>query len=159
MWSKGFKILTFAIILFFFLSCTKTVTYVAPQEKAKISTAKKIIIVLNNGTLMELIKAKINGEKLVGYTKDNVEKEIAFSEIQSIRIERTDISNAVLYSGVAIVEVCSQSALPQRHRPRPPSAAHLSIPSMARIIYSMRNRMEQPSVRVLRGLNGVDWNM
>jgi hypothetical protein len=103
MWSKGFKILTFVIILIFFFSCTETITYVAPQEGAKISTAKKIIVVLNDGTSMELTKPSFKEQKLAAYTKDNVEKEIAFSEIQSLRIEKTNISYAILYSGVSIV--------------------------------------------------------
>lgn len=120
MWNKRFKVLTSMVILLFFYSCIKTTTYIAPTESYKISSAKKIIIILKDGTELELYKAFIEEEKVIGHTKDKAKKEIDFSLIQSVRIEKFNTHYIYLYSGVAIV--AALLALGVATAPEPPPA-------------------------------------
>jgi len=103
MCNKGNKALALVVILIFFLSCTKTITYIAPHEGNKISASKIIIVLLNDGTELKLKQPSIKGEKLIGFDKGNIKREIDFSLVQSVRIEKTNRYYAVLFSGVAIV--------------------------------------------------------
>jgi len=103
MWNKGFKILTIVVILLFFYSCIKTTTYIAPIESDKINAAKKIIVVMKDGTELELRNVYIEEEKIIGFTKDKTRKEIDFSLVKSVRIEKLNTYYAFLYGGVAIV--------------------------------------------------------
>ena len=103
MWNKGFMVVIIVVILLFLYSCTTTMTYIAPLETDKISTAKRIIIVLKDGTELELRNASIEEEKIIGYTKDKVKKEIDFSLIKSVRIETLNTKYVVLYGGVTVV--------------------------------------------------------
>jgi len=103
MCNKGYKGITLIVILIFFLSCTKTITYMAPQERSEISASKSIIVLLKDGTELKLERPSIAGEKIVGFIKGNVKKEIDFSLIQSVKIEKTNSYYAFLYGGVAII--------------------------------------------------------
>ncbi len=101
--NKGYKAITLIVILIFFISCTKTVTYIAPQEGNKISASKSIIVLLKDGTELKLKQPSIEEEKIVGFIKGNVKKEVDFSLIQSVKIEKTNSYYAVMYGGVAII--------------------------------------------------------
>ena len=83
MHTRRFKILTVIVILLFIYCCVKTKTYISPSESHKISTLKKVIVKLKDGAEWKLRNVHIEGNKLVGHTKDNVKKEIDFSLIES----------------------------------------------------------------------------
>jgi hypothetical protein len=103
MWNKRFKVLTMAIILLFLYSCMRTTTYIAPVESQKISSAKEIIVLLNDGTELKLKHTSIKEEKLTGYTKNKAKKEIDLSSIHAVKIEKSNAYFVVLYGGVAVV--------------------------------------------------------
>ena len=102
-YTRRFKILTVMVILLFIYCCVKTRTYISPNESHKIRTLKKAIIKLKDGTEWKLREIQIEGNKLVGHTKDNVKKEIDFSLIESVRTEKTNYSYAILLGGAVIV--------------------------------------------------------
>jgi hypothetical protein len=103
MHKKGIKITTLVTILLLIYSCIKTTTYLAPNEAEKISTAKKIIIAMADGTEFELKNAFLVDEKLIGYTKTKEKKEFALSAIKSVRIEKMNTGYVFLFGGVAVV--------------------------------------------------------
>jgi uncharacterized ion transporter superfamily protein YfcC len=100
---RRFKIFTVIVILLFIYCCVKTKTYISPSESHKISTLKKVIVKLKDGAEWKLRNVHIEGNKLVGHTKDNVKKEIDFSFIESVRTESTNYTYVILLGGALIV--------------------------------------------------------
>ncbi len=117
---RRFKILTVIVILLFIYCCIKTKTYISPSESHKISTLKKVIVKLKDGAEWKLKNVHIEGNKLVGHTKDNVKKEIDFSLIESVRTESTNYTYVILLGGafiVAAVLIHGASNAPKRPPP------------------------------------------
>lgn len=103
MYTRRFKILTVLVVLLFIYCCVKTKTYISPNESHKIRDLKKAIVKLKDGNEWKLRDIHIEGNKLVGYAKDNVKKEIDFSLIESVRTESTNYTYAILVGGALIV--------------------------------------------------------
>ena len=101
--NKGYKALTFLVILIFFFSCTKSEIYVAPQEEVRISSSNRVTIILKDGSEIEIKQPKIVNEKIVGITKESEKKEIDISSIRAVKIVKKNASLAYLYTGVAVV--------------------------------------------------------
>ena len=87
----------------FIYCCVKTKTYISPSEDYKIQTLKEVIVKMKDGTERKLRNAYVEGNKLIGYTKDKVKNEIDFSLIESVRTESTDYTSVILLGGVLIV--------------------------------------------------------
>lgn len=97
------KTIAFLVIIIFFFSCTKSVTYIAPQEGDLITASKKIVVVMKDGTEIELKDPWVKEEEIIGVTKDDMKKRIEFSAIQAVKIQKTGSYYAVVFTGVAIV--------------------------------------------------------
>lgn len=140
-----FKILTILVLLLFIYSCIKSTTYVSPIENDKISKAKKIVVQLENGTELELknVKVEMEKEKIVGYTKDEVKKEIDFSLIRAVIVVKENYEFVYLYGGVALVGAWLLIGAATAPEPHLLNHAHLSIPSMVKNIFLMLNLMEE----------------
>jgi uncharacterized ion transporter superfamily protein YfcC len=120
MHTRRFKILTVIVILLFIYCCVKTKTYISPSESHKISTLKKVIVKLKDGAEWKLRNVHIEGNKLVGHTKDNVKKEIDFSLIESVRTESTNYTYAILLGGAFIVAAVLFHGVSTAPSPPPP---------------------------------------
>jgi len=153
MWNKGFKALTSVVILLFFYSCTMTTTYIAPLESDKISSAKKIIVVLKDGTELELRNASIEEEKIIGYTKEKAKKEIDFSLIQLVRIEKLNKYYAWLYGGVAIVAAFLVYGMTTAPEPPPASCPFVYSFDGEKYIFDA----EPYGAAVCQGLKRTEW--
>lgn len=105
MYNREFKILTIILILLFTYCCFKTTEYLAPKDSYKISKIKKIIVTMKDGTEWKLRNAHVEKEKIIGYTKNNIKKEIDFSLIKSVRTKKVNFTYPILFSGVAIIAI------------------------------------------------------
>lgn len=103
MHTRRFKILTVLVVLLFINCCIKTKTYISPNESLKIRDLKKAIVKLKDGTEWKLRDVHMEGNKLVGYAKDSVKKEIEISLIESVRTEKTNYTFAILVGGTLII--------------------------------------------------------
>jgi len=122
MHSRKFRILTASIILLFLYSCIKTKLYVSPSEGDKISGAKKIIVTLNDGTEVELKNVKVENKKIIGETQNETRKEIDFSLIATVAIEKKNYTYAILYGGVAILAALLIYGMETAPEPPPPES-------------------------------------
>jgi hypothetical protein len=103
MHTRRFKILTVLVVLLFIYCCVKTKTYISPDESLKFHGLKKAIVKLKDGTEWKLRDIHMEGNKLVGFAKDNEKKEIEISLIESVRIEKTNYTYAILLGGALII--------------------------------------------------------
>ena len=101
--NRGYKALTILVMLIFFFSCTKSVIYVAPQEEIRVSSSRRVIVMLKDGSEVELKKPRVQNGKIVGLTKKGEIEEIAISSVYAVKIEKTEKSLTFLYAGVGIV--------------------------------------------------------
>jgi len=120
MYTRRFKILTVLVVLLFIYCCVKTKTYISPNESQKIRDLKKAIVKLKDGNEWKLRDIHIEGNKLVGYAKDNVKKEIDFSLIESVRTEKTNYTYAFLFGGALIVAAVLIHGISTAPKPPPP---------------------------------------
>jgi hypothetical protein len=118
---RRFKILTVIVILLFIYCCVKTKTYISPSESHKISMLKKVIVKLKDGAEWELRNARVEGNRLIGYTKDKEKREIEFSLIESVRKESTDYTYLILFGGVLIVAAILIHGASTAPAPPPPT--------------------------------------
>jgi hypothetical protein len=120
MHKRGHKILTVVLIFLFIYCCVKTKTYISPSESHKISTLKKVKVKLKDGAEWEIRNARVEGNRLIGYTKDKEKKEIDFSLIESVRKESTDYTYLILCGGALIVAAILMHGASTAPSPPPP---------------------------------------
>jgi len=120
-YTRRFKILAVIVILVFIYSCvkTRTKTYAFPHESYKINTKERITVMLKDGTGWELRNVHIEENKLIGYTKDNVKKEIDISLIESVTTESKDYTLPFLL-GLGSIVMILVILSPPHQEPTPP---------------------------------------
>ena len=67
------------------------------------SSIYKITIVLTNGQNLKIFNPIIVGEKIVGDLGDGTSKEVEFSDIKTVKIEKYDYTIPILYAGAAVI--------------------------------------------------------
>jgi hypothetical protein len=120
MHTRRFKILTVLVVLLFIYCCVKKKTYISPDESLKFRGLKKAIVKLKDGTEWKLRDIHMEGNKLVGFAKDNEKKEIEFSLIESVRIEKTNYTYAILLGGALIIAAILIHGVATAPEPPPP---------------------------------------
>ncbi|MBN1224219.1 MAG: hypothetical protein JXB23_13310 [Candidatus Aminicenantes bacterium] len=103
MHKKDFKFLSIVAMALIFYSCGKTIVYFSPYEESRIRNEKKIVVETKKGATLELSQPEIKDQILSGYTKDKTKKDLPFSSIRSVRIEKADKGMMIVYSGVGLV--------------------------------------------------------
>jgi hypothetical protein len=100
---QGLKTSAVLSILLFLHSCSTSTVYIAPEEKGKIPQATSIIVRTGDGVEFELHSARLEKGKIIGFTKNDTQKEIDFSSIQAVIIKKSNNFYGYLYGTAGAV--------------------------------------------------------
>lgn len=99
-WSKVF---TSVFIVVFLASCTKTVTYLSPNEAGRISAAPRVVVETQDGKTLELRNPKVENQTITGIAKGRGQISLDYSSIKSVRIEKKNSGLAYIYGSAGLV--------------------------------------------------------
>jgi hypothetical protein len=99
-WSKAF---TSVFIVVFLASCTKTVTYLSPNEAVRISAAPRVVVETQDGKTLDFRNPKVENQTIAGIAKGRGQVSLDYSSIKSVRIEKNKSGLAYVYGGAGLV--------------------------------------------------------
>ncbi|MCX6563371.1 MAG: hypothetical protein NTU60_07165 [Candidatus Aminicenantes bacterium] len=149
--TQRLKALALSIIVLLACSCSLSTYYFAPQEM-KQTSGREVVVILKDGTTLDLINANLIGDKLFCTLTNNEKKELDIASIQSVSVTKKDNNLPFLYAGVGAIEIILGIG----------AATAPSPPGSCPFIFSFDGRgyvfdAEPYGGAICRGLKRTDW--